>query len=543
MSHSTRKSASGRLLSGALILVPAALLSKLVGLFYKIPLVAIVGVGGMAYFLAAYHVYSFLFVLCATGLSTALSLLVARAAATGQRGAVGRVLRVSLVVFLIIGFAGTSLLLCFAPWLAERLSMREATASLLAVAPSLFLSALIGAVKGYFQGLGNMLPTAVSEALEALGKLVFGLLLATWAQKRALSTDRVAACAILGITAGLALAALVMLVWLVIDRLLRRKREQGLSPTNAHKFPVLRPLLRESLPITLGASVVSLVALLDTALISARLQAAGFSLSAAHTMYSGYGNLAVPLYNLVPALLGPLVLSLTPLLGASFAAGEQGSAAEAFGSARRITLLIALPATLGFAVFAGPILQMIYGTSQSAVSLATPLLTLLSLAVLPTAYNALTAAALQAAGKPQLPMLSTLCGIVVKLLVEWFLLAEPSVHIFAAPIGTLLCHLTVLILQSIALRRTMPFACPLAREAFSLLLCSALSIGGGVALSLALSPWQATWRWRFLPPLALVAVLYPALVLCLGVLRKEDLYAMPLGRRICPILERCKLLK
>ena len=117
-----------KLLGGVAVLMPATVLTKVVGLFYKIPLVAIVGVGGMAYFLAAYHVYSVVFVLSATGLPTALSLSVARRVAAGEDAAARRVLAVALALFLSVGLCGTAALWLGAPALAARIAMADAAA-------------------------------------------------------------------------------------------------------------------------------------------------------------------------------------------------------------------------------------------------------------------------------------------------------------------------------------------------------------------------------------------------------------------------------
>ena len=134
MSRDAAAPGQKKLLRGVLVLMPAALFSKVVGMFYKIPLLFIVGVEGMAYFLAAYHVYSLLFVLSATGLPTALSLLISRAIARGEGQAVGRIFRVALALFFGLGLAGSVWLLWAAEPLAARLSMGDAAAALRAIA-------------------------------------------------------------------------------------------------------------------------------------------------------------------------------------------------------------------------------------------------------------------------------------------------------------------------------------------------------------------------------------------------------------------------
>ena len=521
-----------------MVLMPATLFTKIIGLFYKIPLIAIVGVSGMAYFLAAYHIYSLLFVLSATGLPTALSLQVARAVASGQSRAVRRIFTVALALFLTLGSAGTVLLLFFAPTLAARLAMADAAASIIAIAPALLLSAFIGAAKGYFQGHHQMLPTALSEVLEAAGKLFFGLSFALLAKGRGLSTPMVAAYAIFGITAGLLLAALLLCALLVLDAIKRRGevREGNLPQRRA----VLLELLRVALPVTLSASVMSLVSLIDTALISGRLQAAGFASTVANAMYSSYGNLAVPLYNLVPSLLSPITLSLMPLLGAALSRGESEGGKVALSSALRLCALVSIPSALGLGIFARPILSLIYAGQQEAVALAAPLLSLLALSVVPAAMITLTGAALQATGHTVIPVLAMSAGALVKLLLEVLLLPVSGIHIYAAPISTLGCNLIVLLIEGIALSRVLPFDFFKGKDLFRPLLCALLGVFSGGALYFALLYLGIDSAWIMLPVLFLTVTVFALCAFWMGAIEQEDLYALPAGDKLCRILKKCK---
>ena len=527
-----------KLFGGVMVLMPATLFTKLIGLFYKIPLIAIVGVSGMAYFLAAYHIYSLLFVLSATGLPTALSLQVARAVASGQSRAVRRIFAVALALFLTLGSAGTALLLLFAPTLAARLAMADAAASIIAIAPALLLSAFIGAAKGYFQGHHQMLPTALSEVLEAAGKLFFGLSFALLAKGRGLATPMVAAYAIFGITAGLFLAALLLCVLLVLDAIKHRGevREGELPQRRA----VLAELARVALPVTISASVMSLVSLIDTALISARLQAAGFAPTVANAMYSSYGNLAIPLYNLVPSLLSPITLALMPLLGAALSKGESEGGKVALSSALRLSALVSIPSALGLGIFARPILSLIYAGQQEAVALAAPLLSLLALSVVPAAMITLTGAALQATGHTVIPVLAMGAGALVKLLLEVFLLPVPNVHIYAAPISTLGCNLTVLLIEGIALSRALPFDFFKGKDLFCPLLCALLGVFSGGALYFILLRFGIDSAWVMVPVLFVTVTVFALCALWMGAIEQEDLNALPAGDKLCRILKRCK---
>lgn len=523
------------------MLMPATLFTKIVGMFYKIPLIAIVGVEGMAYFLAAYHVYSLLFVISATGLPTALSLQVARVAWGDERGSVGRIFRVSLLLFLAMGLFGTAFLLWGAPALAARLAMRDAAASIMAIAPALFLSSFVGAAKGFFQGHSLMLPTAISEVIEAAGKLFFGLLFALLAKRQELPTPQVAAYAIFGITVGLAVAALVLFVWLLVWCL--RHRGGAAGKELPARRSVLASLVREALPITVSASVMSLVSLIDTALISSRLQAAGFAAPAAHALYSAYGNLAVPLYNLIPSLLSPITLALMPLLGAAFTKGDEKGGRTALASAFRLSLLVAIPSALGLAVFSRPILSLIYQTAGDAVSVAAPALSMLAPAVIPAVLLAITGAALQATGHTLLPVLAMGAGALVKLAVEFCLLPLAGIHIYAAPISTLLCNLVVLLIEAAALFRIVPLRVFGSKALLPPLLAAALSVGAGAALYIALSACMGERIWQMPLALLVTVLFYLLLALLLHAVEREELASLPAGDRLCRVLEACKLLK
>ncbi|MBO5355543.1 MAG: oligosaccharide flippase family protein [Clostridia bacterium] len=527
-----------KLFGGVAVLMPATLFTKIIGLFYKIPLIAIVGVSGMAYFLAAYHIYSLLFVLSATGLPTALSLQVARAVASGQSRAVRRIFTVALALFLALGTAGTALLLLFAPALAARLAMADAAASIIAIAPALLLSAFIGAAKGYFQGHHRMLPTALSEVLEAAGKLGFGLFFALFAKGQGLPTPMVAAYAIFGITAGLLLAALLLCILLLHDAI--KRRGEARAGDLPKRRAVLSELVRVALPVTVSASVMSLVSLIDTALISGRLQAAGFAPTVANAMYSSYGNLAVPLYNLVPSLLSPITLALMPLLGAALSRGESEGGKVALSSALRLSALVSIPSALGLGVFARPILSLIYAGQQEAVALAAPLLSLLALSVVPAAMITLTGAALQATGHTVIPMLAMGAGALVKLLLEVLLLPVSGIHIYAAPLSTLGCNLVVLLIEAIALSRALPFGFFKGKDLFRPLFAALLGVFSGGALYFALLRFGIDSALMMLPVLLLTVLVFAFCALWMGAIEQEDLYALPAGDKLCRILQKCK---
>ena len=165
---------------GAAVLALGILVVKLIGMFYKIPLTNIIGEQGNADFGNAYNIYAVLLTISTAGLPVAVSKMVSEANALGRRNQVHKIFRTSLGVFLLLG--GVSFLIMFfqADQLAAMMNDDKAALGIRALAPAVVCVGCLSAFRGYAQGHGQMTPTAVSQIIEALCKLVIGLSLALW---------------------------------------------------------------------------------------------------------------------------------------------------------------------------------------------------------------------------------------------------------------------------------------------------------------------------------------------------------------------------
>ena len=206
------------LMSGVLLLSLSTVLVKVIGLVYKIPMLSYLGSEGMGYFNSAYEIYALFCVIATAGLPVALSVLISAALARGERCTVRRIWRASMAAFLLIGLAGTGVMAGFSGAFCRMIRSESAHACILAISPTVFFVCVSSALRGYFQGYQRMLPTAVSQLLEAVGKLVFGLLLARWALDRGWDTPQVAAAAGVGLTLGTLLSVLYFVAYRVKRR-------------------------------------------------------------------------------------------------------------------------------------------------------------------------------------------------------------------------------------------------------------------------------------------------------------------------------------
>ena len=254
---------------GAAILAAGILIVKLIGMFYKIPLINIIGEQGTADFNNAYNIYAVLLTISTAGLPVAVSKLVSEANALNRRAQVRRTFRVALLLFLILGTASFLVMYFRADWLAGLMNDTKAAAGIRALAPAVICVGCLAAFRGYTQGHSNMTPTSVSQIIEALCKLVVGLGLAWWLVKPGQPAEVAAAGAITGVTVG----TIVALVYMVLSFLLSRSREPRLAgdvPDSAGS--ILGNILRIAIPITLSSSMVGIVTVIDSSLVQGQLQ-------------------------------------------------------------------------------------------------------------------------------------------------------------------------------------------------------------------------------------------------------------------------------
>lgn len=459
----------------------------------------------MGYYHTAYEVYAFLFVLSTAGLPVALSMLISEDSARREK-----TYRIALRLFLGLGIAGSGALLCFARPIAVAMGNAGAAAALTAIAPSVLFACLSAAVRGYFQGLQDMRPTAFSHVMEAGGKLIFGVLLADRVMANGGDATRGAAAAALGISIGTGASALFLLV----VKGIRTRREKGREITGAEKngssLPraksVLRPLLHIAVPITISSGVMTLTRLLDMVLILRRLQGVGMSAEAVNTLYGAYSTLALPLYSLLPMLISSVALPLVPGIAGAREHGDSAGEAAVVRSAFVLTLVLGIPAAIGLSVFAFPILSLLFWGQTEAIKIGAPLLSLLGVSTLGACLVTVTASMLQAYRRPRIPILAMLWGGGVKLISAFILLGIPSIGMYGAPVSTFLCN-TVIVLTHLAfLRPMLPDGIRLSGFCTKVVGASCLSVGGAWTLYRALLAYTA------LPPRAAVV---PAVLACL----------------------------
>ena len=435
-------------LGGVAVLTVASLLVKVIGVFYKIPLTYLLGDEGMGYFNSAYTIYAWLYMISTAGLPIGVSILISEADAAGDHRRASRVTRVASVLLLTLGTVTTAFMLVCSRMIATLLGSPDAAYCMIAIAPTLFFICVSSLFRGYFQGYQCMVPTAVSQLLEAIGKLALGLLFARIALRGGKPLPVVCAFAILGVTVGTAFSTLYLVIRFLLTRSKRQTEERPMDPpVSVGRGGILARLIKIALPITVSASVMSLTGLIDLGMMIRRLVSIGYTRAEATALFGNYTTLVVPMFNLPSVLVTPVATGVIPAISRAMARGDDGEARSLSGWAFRYTAWIAVPAALGLCAFSRPILALLY--PAESVLAAYRLLSYVSPAVYFLCLLTVSNAVLQARGHAAVPMIGMLCGGVLKTAIGYFLMGSPGIGIIGAPIGTVVCYLVAFTVNTV----------------------------------------------------------------------------------------------
>lgn len=522
--------------SGVLLLTFSTILVKLIGLIYKIPMFSILGAEGMGYFNSAYEIYALFCVIATAGLPVALSVLLADALASGREGSVARIFRVAFAVFVSVGLLGTLLMVCFASRFCQMMQSAPAKPCILSIAPTVFFVCLSSAYRGFFQGFGKMRQTAVSQVLEALGKLVFGLLLAGYAASKGYDVPTVAAFAGWGLTIGTAVSTAYLHLAMKQFRA-RQASVENVRPreSGAETYRIGKQLFSLAVPMTLGASLVSLTKLIDMTMILRRLQSIGYSAAEANQAYGSYTTLALSVFGLLPSLINAVALPLVPSLSSAIATGDTRRQAQLCALCYHLTAMLAIPASLGLTVFARPVLELLFPAEAQAVQLAAPLLSGLGISVFLSCMITATNSVLHAYQSVKRPILSMLAGAALKIAIAYLLIGNASVGLSGAPVSTFVCNLTVVLLNMTFCQKLCRIP-DLFRSFAKPLAVSVAAVMGGYGCYCLLSAHLSNGSVAALNGMLAMLLLYLVLSFAFGTITEEDVQALPKGEKIWELL-------
>ena len=528
MSEPTKKQ---NFLHGAALLAGAAAIVKVLGALYKIPLNAIIGAQGFSYFYTAYEIYSVLLLISTAGLPVAVSRLISQANSLGHYNQVRQVYRTARNIFLVLGLISSLLMTLFCRQLANFMEQPDAWFAIGCLGPCALLVCLLSAYRGFFQGQGNMIPTSVSEVLEAFFKLVIGVATAIVLLKVTRDVSFAAGGAILGVTCSCLISAFYLSS--------KFHKAYSVLPVTREKprptASTAKALLSIAVPITIGSAGLQLLSVLEAKLYMGQLLALGNPQEQADTM-KGIYNMTQTIFNMPCAFIPAITMSIIPAITSHITLMNDKAVCATEESAARITGLISMPCAVGLFILGEPVTALIGGYEGEKLVLAGQLMALMGVGVCFYSLVQLTNAVMQAHGHASIPVVNMLLAGVMRLIIVYLLTGNPSIQLLGAPIGAALCYLCIGILNLIAMRKVIPQKPAITKNLLRPLIPSVVM--GIAALAVWLGLKQATDSRLFLCaiPVMVGVAIYAFLAIKLKAITKEDCLLLPKGDKIAKIL-------
>ena len=550
-------------LHGAALLAIATAIVKVIGALYKLPLKMVIGDEGYSYFSTAYDIYTVLLLISTAGLPVAMSRMISQASSLGNKNQIRRVYNSARALFFGIGAVSTLLMMLFCRQLAAALEQPDAWFAIVCLGPCAFLMGIISTYRGFFQGQGNMIPTSVSQVLEAICKLIVGLLAAVLLLHFSGSIPLAAGGAILGVTASCLISVFYLFA------VYRKTFDPSVSAEGAVTSygETTKQLLSIAIPITIGAAGLQLLTVIETSLYMDRLIAllesnrlmsplaeileaevlasnpVGLTASEKYAKiaanFNGIYNMGKTIYNMPNAFITPITVSIIPAITSQLTLGNHTSVKATEESAARVTALLSLPCAVGLMVLAEPIMALLGGYSGEKLVLATQLMQLLGISVFLHAVVLVTNAIMQAHGHPNLPVINMLCSGVLKLAVVYILTGNPAIGILGVPMGTALCNLCIAVLNLFAMRKCIPQKPAILRNflrpVVPVLIMGAVAYGGWKAL-IALLGADTSRVILCGVPIAAAGIVYVVCAALFKAITREDCMLLPKGEKIARFL-------
>lgn len=569
-----------------MVLGASMVVVKLMGMIYKIILSNQYGGIGTGLFNAAYALYNPLFMLSTAGFPIAISRMVSESVTRKRFKDVKQIHRISVPIFVIAGC------LCFLAMVlggfiyVKLIHADNAIFALLCLSPTIFFGCLMSIYRGYFEGMRNMVPTAVSEIIEAVCKLFLGLtasfIVTKWCMGQYYDTGYVMGIkcttemdaesatipiAIGAAITGISLGSLFGFLFLYIryrrggDGITRD--ELRASPKPRETGTTLRIMIRTAIPIGLGSIVMSIADMVDATLVNIRinnimqsdpkalmdvygslLPDSVLESGGTHTYLYGCYGIALTLMMLITAVTQVFGTTALPSVTAAWTSKNKEQLKKSMETVMRVTALVTIPSGIGLSVLSEPLLSLIYSGSSvfDETEIGSRVLAIMGISVIFIATSTPLCSMLQAIGRMDVPLKLLTIGMVIKIVINYILVGIPAVNIQGANIGSIVCYAFVTITAIFILCRETKII-PDFVSIFVKPLLAAIVCGVSAYLSEMFFDLFLRQKLATIAAVIVAIIVYVIALFLFKAIKREDILQMPKGNKIVKILEKRKLIR
>lgn len=541
----SKKENNNTLVKNATFLMVAALISKIIGMLYKSPLTTLIGRESFACFQFAQNAYFILLMIASFSIPQAVSKIMSERIAFKRYRDAQRVFKGALLYAVIAG--GIAALICiFGASILVPDNMANARLALQMLAPTIFVSGILGVFRGYFQAYRNMLPTSISQILEQIAVATVALLASGFMVRHFANAGEdtlqrwSAAGATMGTGAGVCTAFLFMLfVYKVNHKTIAKKIKNDRVSVDESYRSIMKIILLIAAPIILSAFIYNVNGYINGVMYTSILGWRGVSNSLVKQNYAEYGFF-MTLINIPLTLASTAPTSMMPEVSAQYAIGDLEETKRKIDQATWIAMLISIPASVGLAVLAQPVTRLIFPSTEGV---AGQLMMIGVITVILNSTSNISNGVLQAIGKANIPMINAAIALGVDVVFLALMLVFTNMGIYAVVLAMVVYALVMCVLNDRALKKYLGYKNPWKSAYFVPILAS---IPMGIVAVIVYKLVHAVIGSNFIsliPSIVFAMVVYFVGYLVVAKPKKEDLASLPGGTRLAQVAQKLKILK
>lgn len=534
-----KKRSNNFLVQGGILAI-ASIISRIIGLIYRVPLNNIIGDEGMGYYSNAYYIYNLGLIISSYSLPLAVSKLVAARTIKKEYKNSYRMFLCALSFAVIAGLLISLIIFFGADFLATVMYKSPRSAIPLRVlAPTIFVFAIMGVLRGFYQGKSTMVPTSISQLIEQIVNALVSVYAAYYLMNKNNLSEDIAAYGAAGGTLGTFAGTLIALLFLAfvfslykptLDKQLRRDEDRN-KETMKELYPALIVTI---IPVILGQTVYQLSSIIDGSIFGHVMASKGFDEESKGVLWGIYTGKYNLLINVPVSIASAMAVAIIPSIVASKTNGLIHDVKQKVHSAIKLNMLIAIPSAVGLAVLASPILQLLFRDNRD---LPANLIRYGSVAVIFFALSTITNAVLQGINQMRLPVIHSAISLGIHIVLVFLLLKFTNLDTYVLIIGNVTFALLVCVLNWLAVAKHLNYKQEIMKTFLMPGGCAAVM---GIFTFLS---YKGTYLLvkinsvSTLVSLIVSVIIYGFLLVITKTITKEELYRIPMGGKIVSLLE------
>lgn len=528
------------------VLAMAGIIVRIIGMLYRSPLTSIIGDEGNGYYSYAYNIYANILLISSYSIPSAISKVMAQKLALKEYKNAHRIFRCALVYVTVVGLLASIFAFVAAPYLV----VSNAVVVLRVFAPTIFLSGFLGVLRGYFQAQGSMVQTSLSQILEQIFNALVSIG-AAYGFIRLASADDTTARAIygasgsaLGTGSGVVAALLFMfyMYWINKDTILKKAEKDNRSEVDSYAM-ISKTIFFVVTPFILSTFIYNCTTAVNQTIYTKVVMGTHeYMQQDAAILYGVFSGKAVLLRNVPVALASAMSSAIIPGVTAAWSTGQKKDARKKVEQAMKMTMLIAIPCSVGLAVLSRPIIRLLFH-QKATLDLASMILTTLSVTVAFYCISTITNGVLQSIEQVNKPVIHAAIALGVQALVLWLLLKFSGVGLYGLVIADIVYSLLMCLLNGYSIKKELHYRQEWADTFIKPIVCSLIMGAFTLLIYFLINKFTGMFFIAMVVSIAVSAIIYFVLILVSGAVTEQEVRGFPKGHLLVKIGKKMKLLR